>query len=657
VNIRREIASIADGAADQAGVDPKHTARRRRPTAVRVGACLSALACVVLHADPALTLTALVVVAALAIAPAGAPSASRRRPRRGDGTDELTMLANRRGFLDEIDRAIAAGDAPLAVLLIDLDGFKGLNDSLGHEAGDGLLRLVAERFRVCVRGQAVLGRLGGDEFGVLAHVSDLEAGVSLSAALGRTFREPFEVLGLSVRMSASSGLALMPAHGSTSAELLRCADSAMYEAKRRQQRSWVYRSEDDPHSTTRLDLIDELRDAIRHRRLEMHYQPAIDLLSGEIVGVEALVRWNHPTRGLLMPDSFVPLAERVGLITGLTRAVLEQSVRFVAAAVQPAHTSSLRLSVNISGQDLADHSFPGYVLDVLIAHRFPAERLTLEITETSVGNDPEQARRTIQNIREHGIRVAIDDFGVGYSSMSQLLATTVDELKIDRSFVQPLASDPRAKAIIRSTVELARALGLLVVAEGVESDVVQEQLAALGCDLAQGYSIARPLAPEALLKRLGLRVGSRGRGRSGGVDRSGVVSRSGACTARERGRLRARRRPLLGTEPGEAVERPVGCGAHRFAIRRLDLREHLFAMDGDRTRCADAQADLIAADVEDRDYDVSADHDALVRLSGQDQHRGASRVAVTATVSVALVLAVPLVMRPPAADGACSTPP
>ena len=421
--------------------------------------------------------------------------------------DDLTMLASRRGFLDEIDRASASrGGSALTVLVIDIDGFKGLNDALGHQAGDCLLQLVAERFRVCLRGRGVLGRLGGDEFGVMAHVSDLDAAIALGAALGRTFREPFEVLGLSVRMSASTGIAFMPANASTSAELLRCADSAMYEAKRREQRSWVYRSEDDPHSTTRLEMIDELRDAIRHRRFEMHYQPAIDLATGDVVSVEALVRWNHPTRGLLMPDSFIPLAERVGLITGLTRAVLEQSVRFMASTTQPPHTSSLRVSVNISGQDLADHSFQAYVREVLIAHRFPAERLTLEITETSVGDAPEQARRTIRTIREHGIRVAIDDFGVGYSSMSQLLGMTVDELKIDRSFVEPLSSDHRAKAIIRSTVELARALELVVVAEGVESAQVQEQLTLLGCDMAQGYAISRPMTTAALTEQLRLEL-------------------------------------------------------------------------------------------------------------------------------------------------------
>ena len=489
-------------------------ARRHGATACSLGACGCAFTSAVLRLDPTITSSSIAVVGGVVLA-SGRSAGRRLRVNPGTtslrgtiGTDALTMLANRRGFLDEIGHAIASATpgAPIAVLLIDLDGFKDLNDSLGHEAGDGLLRLVAERFRASVRGQAVLGRLGGDEFGVMARVDGLDAALALNAALGRTFREPFEVLGLSVRMTASTGIALSPLQGTTPADLLRCADSAMYEAKRRQQPMWVYRSEDDPHSNTRLELIDELREAIRRRRLEMHYQPAIDLATGAIVGVEALVRWNHPTRGLLMPDSFIPLAERVGLITSLTRAVLEQSVRYIASTVQPPHESKLRLSVNISGQDLADHTFPSYVREILIAHRFPAERLTLEITETSVGDDPEQARRTIRNLRDHGIRVSIDDFGVGYSSMSQLLATTVDELKIDRSFVQPLATDPRAKAIIRSTVELARALGLIVVAEGVESSAVQDQLARLGCDLAQGYAIARPLCAEALADFLDLEV-------------------------------------------------------------------------------------------------------------------------------------------------------
>ena len=254
------------------------------------------------------------------------------------------------------------------------------------------------------------------------------------------------------------------------------------------------------HDELRDELRNELRDAIRHRDLALHYQPAIDLRTGQIVGVEALVRWNHPTRGLLSPDSFVPLAEREGLIGALTRAVLDQSVRFLASTMDPAHASSLGLRINISAQDLDDPDFAVSVREVLIAYRFPAERLTLEIAERSVETGSAQAHRTIRTLRDEGIRVAIDDFG--HTSLSPLLAATVDELKLDRSIVELLPSASRAEAIIRATVEVALTFGLRVVAVGVESADVQDRLAALGCDVAQGFWIARPMPGPALVELL-----------------------------------------------------------------------------------------------------------------------------------------------------------
>ena len=415
-------------------------------------------------------------------------------------TDDLTELLNRRGILEILDHMIPRGRGArsTAVFIIDLDGFKEVNDSLGHQAGDDLLRQVAERFRGCLGAEGVLGRLGGDEFGAIARVDSVEDALALGRRLISSLVEPFEADHIPVRIGASTGIAIAPEHGTDRSNLLRCADVAMYDAKRSQRDVALYSVSHDPNSRDRLELIEDLRDAIRSRALEMHYQPAIDLRSGAVVGVEALVRWRHPTRGLLFPDSFIPLAERVGLITLLTRSVIEQSVRFMATGPQPPHASTLRLSINVSGLDLSDETLPEFVRGQLAAHRFPASRLTLEVTETSLADDPERANRTIQTLREEGVRVAIDDFGVGYSSMSQLLGLSFDELKIDRTFVAPLQRDPRARAIVRSTVQLARALHLSVVAEGVESLELQTMLADLGCDYAQGYAISRPLTPDQL---------------------------------------------------------------------------------------------------------------------------------------------------------------
>lgn len=415
-------------------------------------------------------------------------------------TDDLTELLNRRGILEILDRMLprGCGQRSTAVFIIDLDGFKEVNDSLGHQAGDDLLRQVAERFRSCLGADGVLGRLGGDEFGAIARIDSAEHALALGRRLSSSLIEPFEVDGMPVRIGASTGVSIAPEHGSDRSNLLRCADVAMYDAKRSQRDVAIYSVSHDPNSRDRLELIEDLRDAIRSRSLEMHYQPAIDLRTGEIVGVEALVRWRHPSRGLLFPDSFIPLAERVGLITLLTRSVIEQSVRFMATGPLPPHASTLRLSINVSGLDLSDETLPDFVRSQLVAHRFPASRLTLEVTETSLADDPERANRSIEALREDGVRVAIDDFGVGYSSMSQLLGMSFDELKIDRTFVAPLQRDPRARAIVRSTVQLARALQLTVVAEGVESRELQTMLAELGCDYAQGYSISRPLTPDQL---------------------------------------------------------------------------------------------------------------------------------------------------------------
>ena len=414
-------------------------------------------------------------------------------------TDYLTGLPNRRAFLERLESTFfsAPGTAGhTGVLLVDLDGFKEVNDALGHTAGDELLCVVAKRFEHRLGGRGVLARIGGDEYACACPVNGEGDLVAIARELAQTLSDPCVLDGMSVRVGASIGVALSRPGARPNGELLRCADVAMYDAKRTQSGVVAYRSEVDPHSRERLALIDALRDAVRSRAFVLYYQPTVDMHADTISGVEALVRWQHPTLGLLFPDSFIPLAEQNGLMPQLTRAVLDLAVGEAARLDRAGHR--LRMSVNISRYDLVDEDLAAYVDTVLALHGFPPDRLTLEVTESALGGDPERAERCVLQLRARGLRVSIDDFGVGYSSMSQLLGLAVDELKIDKSFVLGLTSDPRAEAIVRSTIELARALSLTLVAEGIETEEVLRSLQSLGADIGQGYLIARPLTSEQL---------------------------------------------------------------------------------------------------------------------------------------------------------------
>jgi predicted signal transduction protein with EAL and GGDEF domain len=327
-------------------------------------------------------------------------------------------------------------------------------------------------------------------------VTDEDDLVAIAHELAQTLSDPCVLDGMSVRVGASIGVALSRPDAKTNGELLRCADVAMYDAKRTHSGVSAYRPEADPHSRERLALIDALRDAISSRALIMYYQPTLDMRTGTISGLEALVRWPHPSLGLLYPDSFIPLAEQNGLMPQLTRAVLDMAVGQAARLDRAGHR--LGMSVNISRYDLVDEDLASYVDGVLALHGFPPDRLTLEVTESALGGDPQRAERCVRQLRTLGVRVSIDDFGVGYSSMSQLLGLAIDELKIDKSFTLGLTSDPRAQAIVRSTIELARALSLTLVAEGIETEEVLRSLQSLGADIGQGYLIARPLTSEQL---------------------------------------------------------------------------------------------------------------------------------------------------------------
>jgi len=417
-------------------------------------------------------------------------------------TDQLTGLQNRRAFLEDAEAKLSTthGEKHVGFLLVDLDGFKEINDSLGHHCGDELLQIVARRFQRNINDKGSVARLGGDEFASTCVVASSQELVEVAQDLAETLFDPISLDGVTVRVGASIGVSISPDHGMSHSDLLRSADVAMYEAKRSRSIVCVYHPDHDLNSRERLELIDDLRTAINTRSLHIHFQPTLNLQTERLVGVEALVRWHHPVHGLLQPDSFVPLAERVGLIPQLTRAVLELAIAEAAALDRQGHP--LQMSVNISRFDLVDEDLPAFIDDLLEQHDVAHNRLTLEVTESCIGADPERAKRHINELRARGIRISIDDFGVGYSSMSQLLELPIDELKIDKSFVLALEDDERARAIISSTVELARALKLTTVAEGAERARNLNSLAYLGVDVVQGFIIAQPLASRELLKFL-----------------------------------------------------------------------------------------------------------------------------------------------------------
>jgi len=413
-------------------------------------------------------------------------------------TDHVTGLSNRRAFLEDGEAKLESlrPNEQLGIVLIDLDGFKEVNDSIGHAYGDELLKVIGQRFASKIAQRGSVARLGGDEFAYTFVVDANVDPIASANELALTLSNPVSLDGTKVRVSASVGVAIWPQHGTTHAELLRSADVAMYEAKRSHGGVCVYRDEIDLNSRERLSLVNELRTAIERRRLVLHFQPTQDLRTNTVHGVEALVRWQHPTLGLLQPDDFIPLAERVGLIVPLTRTVLDLAITELARLDRNGH--SLQMSVNISQWDLMDEHLAESIDRMLQWYDIAPERITLEVTESSLGQDPLRAKRSLSTLRSAGVKIAIDDFGVGYSSMSQLLELPVDELKIDKSFVMALESDSRAIALIRSIIEMARALDLMVIAEGIENVGNLESLRRIGTDVIQGDYFARPLTSQEL---------------------------------------------------------------------------------------------------------------------------------------------------------------
>jgi diguanylate cyclase len=414
-------------------------------------------------------------------------------------TDDLTGLANRRRLMERmeasLERAAAAG-TEVALLLVDLDGFKELNDTLGHHAGDQVLRQIGPRLAHLLRGDDTLARLGGDEFAVVLDPGD-EAGASVAGLrLRAALERSFEVGGMRVHIDASVGIALFPAHARDALGLLQRADVAMYEAKRARTGHEVYVPGRDRHSRDRLKLLGELRGAIEDGQLVLHYQPKAELTSGQVRGVEALVRWAHPERGLLAPAEFLPLAEQSGLTRMLTAFVVDRALEEIGAQRERGY--DLSVAVNLGPADLLDLGLPSEIDRLLRRRRFPPRHLRLEVSEEVVMADPERTLGVLAALRDIGVYTALDDFGAGHTSLGHLKQLSVDELKIDRSFVLGLLDDDRDAAIVRTVVDLGRRLDLRVVAEGVESPEVWARLADWVCDEAQGFFLGRPMPPGAL---------------------------------------------------------------------------------------------------------------------------------------------------------------
>jgi diguanylate cyclase (GGDEF)-like protein len=415
--------------------------------------------------------------------------------------DTLTGLPNRALLRDRVDQAIrqsARTGRHVALMLTDLDRFKEINDTLGHRYGDQLLRQIGPRLQEVLRDGDTIARLGGDEFVImLPDLPSSEAALSVAEKIAEALQEPFVLEGVVVDVGSSIGLAVTPEHGDDFDQLLQRADIAMYVAKQDNLGVVTYAPELDSNSPTRLALLGELRRAVEtDDQLVLHYQPKAELPSGRIAGVEALVRWQHPVHGLLSPAEFIPLAERTGIVRPLTwhilRTALEQNAQWAADGIE------LRVAVNISARCLLDANFPNGVAELLAETGVPAERLELELTESAVMADPDLALTILRALDEQGIRLAIDDFGTGYSSLAYLKKLPVHELKIDRTFVTRMDSDPSDAAIVRSSLDLARNLNLEVVAEGVETPEVWERLINLGCSIAQGYYLLRPVPAEEL---------------------------------------------------------------------------------------------------------------------------------------------------------------
>jgi diguanylate cyclase (GGDEF)-like protein len=425
----------------------------------------------------------------------------RRRAMHDSLHDALTGLPNRMLLSQGLEAALLAGRASgsaTGLLLIDVDRFREVNDTLGHHNGDQLLVQIGARLSAVLREVDTVGRLGGDEFAVLLPtVEGVDTALAVAERLRSALDQPFQVEGIDLDVEASIGVVVSGEHGDDPNTLLQRADVAMYMAKEQHSGVCAYDPGLDGNSPQRLALLGQLRRGLDRYELVLHYQPKVSLTTGEVCGAEALVRWQHPERGLVPPDEFIPLAEHTGLIFALTRYVLDAALGQARAWADAGHR--MPVAVNLSARNLLDERLTEEVIGLLDRHGLPAEMLELEVTESAIVTDPVRATRLLTRLHELGIRIAIDDFGAGYTSLAQLKALPVTDLKVDRSFVATMDGDRSNAMIVQSVVDLGHNLGLTAVAEGVETEESLAMLAGCGCDVAQGYYFSRPLPAEGFL--------------------------------------------------------------------------------------------------------------------------------------------------------------
>jgi diguanylate cyclase (GGDEF)-like protein len=439
----------------------------------------------------------LLIVPIVAIYKTGSLSVEKERQSLHDA---LTGLPNRKLLQNRAAQALA--DAvrdghTAAVLIIDLDRFKEVNDTLGHHVGDELLKQVGRRLDDVLRPGDTVARLGGDEFAILLpEIRDVSVAADVADRIRLTLAVPFDLNGLTFELEGSIGIALCPEDGTDIDLLMQRADVAMYLAKETRARWERYSAERDRNSPERLGMLGDLRRALEDGELVLHYQPKADLRTGDIVGVEALVRWRHRRRGLIFPDEFIPMAEQSGLIHSITSCVIDAGLSQLAEWRRDGLV--LQLAINVSVRDLHDPRFVEQVKMALERFAIPSSQLVLEITEGVVMADPERVLLTLNALNGLGVRLSLDDFGAGYSSLTYLKRLPVSEIKIDKSFVMRMDVDEDDARIVRSTIDLGQGLGLRVVAEGVETAQAWARLARLGCDIAQGYFLSRPIPGDEL---------------------------------------------------------------------------------------------------------------------------------------------------------------
>lgn len=417
--------------------------------------------------------------------------------------DPLSGLPNRTLIMDRLEQALREAKRfghSIALIMIDLDHFKEVNDTLGHSVGDELLIAVGHALRSALREPDTLGRLGGDEFAVVIPHADHAIALTVVNKLQDALQNPLRIGDNNFSVDASMGIALYPEHGDDPSVLLRCADVAMYVAKRNRGEFAVYNSDEDKHNPDRLELLNDLRKAIQEQTISVAFQPKLDLRSKLITGVEALARWTHPVRGVIPPYEFIPVLEHTGLIKPFTLQMLDMALSHCKQCLDKGYR--LSVAVNLSMHNLRDENLPRQVGELLARYQLEREFLTLEITESAIMHEPERSLDILRTLDDMGVYLSIDDFGTGYSSLSYLKRLPVKQLKIDRSFVSDMMVDKDDAMIVRSTIDLAHNLGLSTVAEGVESDQILDRLKSMDCDIAQGYLISRPLSKDDFLSYL-----------------------------------------------------------------------------------------------------------------------------------------------------------